>query len=65
MTDAEKARLVATPVTLNGYPAAITGRGMPWARITTLASAGKHHIGADWSWPAVARIVADGGAFKC
>jgi hypothetical protein len=63
MTDADKTRLVETPVTLNGHPAAITGRGMPWARITTLAPAGKHHIGGDWAWPTVARVVASGGNF--
>lgn len=61
MTEEEKGRLMAAPVTLNGYKAIMSGRGMPFARIWAMTERGE--ISVQWSWPAVARIVASGGAF--
>ena len=64
MTHEEKVKLIETPVTLNGHPAIVSGAVGPFAYVRTLAPCGKHHIGGEFSWPAVARIVAAGGAFK-
>lgn len=39
-------------VTLNGFPAKITGYNKPFARVTQIASG----LGAEWSWEAVRLI---------
>ena len=48
-------------VTLDGQPAKIIGFAMRFATIVTIDPHGPHF---EWSWEAVDRIVAAGGAFK-
>jgi len=48
-------------VTLDGKPAKICGWCNNFATITTLD---RPHVSFEWSWPTVARIVANGGHFK-
>ena len=64
MTIDQKRELMAKPVTLNGLPAIISGACGPFAVVRTLAPAPHHFLSGQWSWPAVARIVQAGGAFK-
>jgi hypothetical protein len=52
--------LAAASVTLNGEPARITGTALRYAHVTQVASG----LSADWSWEAVERVVAKGGAFQ-
>ena len=47
--------------TLAGRPARVVGRRHPVATVATLA---EPWADAEYSWPAVARIMADGGNFK-
>ena len=60
MTQAEKNKLTDTPVLLNGRPARIIGRLLPYPRVVDMRS----DIEAEFSWDAVARTVAAGGRFK-
>lgn len=53
-------RLCNTPATLDGKPANICGRLNQFAIVRTLDGTAS----AEFSWPAVARIVASGAAFK-
>ena len=65
MNQCEKDRLIDEHVTLNGLPAKISGRLMPFARVRALpATSNGMHISADYAWHTVANIVATGGAFK-
>jgi hypothetical protein len=59
MTRADRLALCAAKVTLNGNPAKVSGVSEPFAHVTDLTT----RLGAVWPWPAVARIVAKGGAF--
>ncbi len=52
--------LCAEKITLNGRPAKISGAGRPFARVTDSQTG----LSAEWSWRAVARIVAKGGQFR-
>ena len=47
-------------VTLDGVPAVIGGVSNRFAKVTQLP----HGLSAEWSWEAVARIVANGGNFR-
>lgn len=47
-------------VTLNGRPAVIGGVRNPFATVAYLDGSGE----LEWSWDAVARIVASGGKFS-
>lgn len=60
MTD-RRDRLVGQPCTLGGQPAQIVGRFEPFATVRTIDPAGPSH---QWSWDAVERIMASGGAFR-
>jgi hypothetical protein len=51
--------LCAAEVTLNGNPAIISGHRLSFAKVTDLTTG----LSAEWSWTAVRRIVANGGAF--
>lgn len=64
MTEDQKRDLMAKPVTLNGLPAIVSGACGPFAMVRTLSPAPRHHISGQWSWPAVARVIQSGGAFK-
>jgi hypothetical protein len=55
----DKRALCATPVTLNGAPAVITGAMEKTALVIAFDGAAR----AEYSWPAVARITANGGRF--
>lgn len=59
-TLAERRALAAKRVTVNGDRAAIGGVRNPHAHVIRLSD------GAiwEWSWPAVARVVAKGGDFR-
>lgn len=59
MTDEQKAELCATPVTLNGRPAVISGWKQPFATVKVLNGG----LSIDYSWQAVACIVERGGDF--
>jgi hypothetical protein len=50
-------------VTLNGIPARIVGYALPYATVATWG-ASVARLAAEWSWDAVARIVATGGDFR-
>lgn len=57
----ERRALVQTKgITLNGNPAKVTGSEMAFAVIRDKTTG----LYAEWSWEAVRRIVAKGGAFK-
>jgi hypothetical protein len=60
MTPERRRELCAERVTLDGRPATISGYSQPFAMVRSLD--GKS--GAEWSWETVARIVANGGAFR-
>jgi len=63
ITEAEDVRrkLCEVPATLNGEPARISGYRNDFATVTQLDSG----LSAEWSWPAVRRIVEQrDGAFK-
>jgi hypothetical protein len=51
--------LCEATVTLNGQRAKVSGAGLDYARVTDVATG----LSAEWSWEAVARVVANGGAF--
>jgi hypothetical protein len=57
---AERLALTEAKVTLNGEPAKISGVYYRFATVTQL----KTRLGAEWSWEAVKRVVANGGDFK-
>lgn len=52
--------LCDTPVTLDGKPAKIAGAKRDFATIRTLPDGASY----EWAWETVARVVANGGAFK-
>lgn len=52
--------LCATPVTLNGNRARISGALLPFARVTDTTT----RLSAEWAWETVARVVANGGRFE-
>lgn len=55
-----RTELCATPVTLNGRPARISGTGLQWARVTDLET----RLSAEWAWATVEHIVTrKGGKF--
>lgn len=60
MSTPEKLRLCEGQVTLNGEPAQVSGLYMPFAKVTSLVT-GLH---CEFSWQAVARVRAKGGAFS-
>jgi hypothetical protein len=60
MTLAAKRELCAAEVTLNGRRPRITGARNAFAMVVTLPDG----PGCEYAWSTVARIVADGGAFK-
>lgn len=47
-------------ITLNGEPARVTGVNKRFATVTQRKSG----LSAEWSWEAVERVIAKGGAFK-
>lgn len=51
-------RAAGMRVTLNGKPARVSGYRLDFARVTDAAG-----LSAEWSWSAVERILAKGGAF--
>lgn len=55
----ERQELCAAPVTLDGQRAKVMGYTKPYATVMQV----KTGLSAEWSWEAVARIVARGGAF--
>lgn len=55
-----RCELIAEHVTLDGKPAIITGSKQRFATVAQLGSALK----VEFAWATVARIVANGGAFK-
>jgi hypothetical protein len=56
----QRRELCAATVTLDGQPAWIGGASLDFAIVRQI----KTGLGAEWAWPTVARIVANGGAFK-
>ena len=56
----ERQALCAAEVTLNGERAKVSGAQRAFARVTQIASG----LSAEWSWGAVARVVAAGGGFR-
>ena len=60
MTKEDRAALCESRVTLNGRPAKISGYGLPFATVTDRQTG----LSAEWSWEAVARIVARSGNFQ-
>lgn len=60
MTRDERLTLCGAVVTLNGQRAKISGALRDFAVVTDH----KTGLSAEWAWPTVARIVANGGAFK-
>jgi len=51
----------ATPLTLDGLPARLRGRLAPFAIVCRADGKGGD---VEYSWDAVARIIANGGAFR-
>jgi hypothetical protein len=59
----EREALMATPVTLNGRPALISGRLAPFAMVRT--NDGERAYVGEWSWHAVRHVIeTNGGAFR-
>jgi hypothetical protein len=56
----ERQALCSERVTLDGKPAVIGGYRSAFASVTQLRTG----TSFEWAWPTVARIVANGGAFK-
>lgn len=56
----ERKALCQAVVTLNGEPAKVNGYANRFAAVTVKANG----LSAQWSWEAVQRVVANGGAFK-
>lgn len=56
----QRQTLCAAQVTLNGQPARVSGALRDFARVTDTRTG----LSAEWSWAAVARVVAKGGAFQ-
>ena len=50
----------AMPCTLDGVEAVIMGARNPFGTV----SRRDNGLGADWSWQAIARVMAKGGAFR-
>jgi hypothetical protein len=61
ITTEQKYELIAARVTLDGKPAKISGTRQQFATVATIDPNGP---AVEFSWPAVARIVATGGKFK-
>ena len=61
ITTEQKYELISARVTLDGKPAKISGARMQFATVATLDASG---AAVEFSWQAVARIVAAGGKFK-
>jgi hypothetical protein len=61
--DARIRALVGTAVTLNGRPAIVCGGEARHGWVRTLAASGPDCQSFQWSWDAIARIVAAGGRF--
>jgi len=60
MSQDERYELTQARVTLNGERAVICGARHDVATVRAISSG----LGCEWAWPTVARIVANGGAFK-
>lgn len=60
MTTEQKYALIEAPVTLDGKPAKISGALKQVATVAALPDG----LAIEFSWQAVARIVASGGNFK-
>ena len=61
-TRAERRELCWTEgVTLDGEPAMVMGAANRFAQVATLRGCGP---AVEFAWPTVARIIADGGAFR-
>jgi hypothetical protein len=60
MTYDERYALCGGGVTLNGQPATVTGAQHAFAMVRDVRSG----LGCEWAWETVARIRANGGAFK-
>lgn len=58
----ERYRLMSLPCTLDGKPALIAGESCPTS--ATVWQPGACRIQAQFSWPAVQRIMANGGQFN-
>lgn len=56
----ERRELCAADVTLDGRPARIAGSRNDFATVRVRATG----LGAEWSWPTVRRVVANGGEFR-
>lgn len=59
ITPEQREELVAAEVTLNGNRAKIGGTRNDFATVTDITT----RLSAEWSWDAVARVVANGGRF--
>lgn len=60
LTREEKTLLTEAHVTVDGHKARIAGTHLEFAVVHNLETGASH----EWSWTTVARIVANGGAFK-
>ena len=60
LTEEQRYKLAATPVTLNGEPAQIAGVKLPFAHVRNMETG----LSCEWAWETVARIVANGGDFR-
>lgn len=57
----DRYKLIATPVTLNGNPAKISGAKLDFAVVTDMTTG----LSAEWAWPTVEHIVTNrGGEFQ-
>lgn len=56
----ERRKLCDAHVTLNGNPAIVCGTHNDFATVATLPNGARY----EYAWATVARIVANGGAFK-
>lgn len=61
ITTEQKYDLIDQRVTLDGKPAKISGARQEFATVATIATDGP---AVQFSWEAVSRVVAAGGAFK-
>jgi hypothetical protein len=60
ISEDERRKLSHAMVTLNGNPAYITGVKNDFAKVVDMTT----NLEAEWSWPAVKRVVENGGKFK-
>ncbi len=64
MTTQEKTALIdAQGVTLNGIPAKVVGRLMPFARVRQDGPPGEA-LDVEFAWGTVQHVISTGGAFK-